>query len=578
MTPRRVFIFLAFAFWGPFVRAQGIPGAIVGRVTMQGKPLVRARVVIDSGVLQNTRVTTTTTRGTYWAGVLPPGVYNVTFSHAGAQTVTRKTVLRLGETVRLDADVDPSDEGEQVTLTTVTRSIFERPQIETSVESGEINDLPIVRDLPSRASLAPGVFAGAIRRSPSNMFIVDGVEQGHRGANVEVEEAIQDATVVTSPISPEYGRFSGGVIAASTRTGGNALDGSIRDTITSERWTVGTAPHEGSELHSRGEAALGGGIIRDALWFFLAGETGSSSFDRPERSGLVKLTGSPDSHDTVVVSALRASAPDESRGSAEYTSVPTKNSVFDARIDTSRVGDSREHHSTVAAHVFLPAHVGGEHALTAGADRFGGSNAFFANDDWTDGRRWIVSAGVRYDEDIGASPRAGVVYDLGGDGRARLAATYARFAATRSDSTRETTFAYGQRVFTNGFGRAALVRRVYESGQSYRGLEAELRMVYLLFTVGGTATVAHGMNGGAVWISATPPALEQHVNASVLERVRQSDAATDMSLQYRFGRFFVEPFVKIDVLNLFNHTMPLRAGEDPVGAHRAVRIGVGARL
>lgn len=578
MTPRRAFVLLAFAVLVRSVHAQGIPGAIVGRVTMHGKPLVRARVVIDSDVLQNTRVTTTTTRGTYWAGVLPPGVYRVTFSHAGAQTVTRKAVLRLGETVRLDADVEPSDEDEQVTLTIVTRSIFERPQIETSVESAEINDLPIARDLPSRASLAPGLFDEAIRRSHSNVFIVDGVEQRRRGANLEVEEAIQDATVMTSPISPEYGRFSGGVIAASTRTGGNVLDGSIRDTITSERWIVGTAPRHGSELHSRGEAALGGGIIRDALWFFLAGETGSSALDSRERSGLVKLTGSPDSHDTVVVSALRASIPDESRGSAEYTSVPTKNSVFDARVDTSRVGDRREHHSTVAAHVFLPAHVGGEHALTGGADRFGGSNGFFANDDWTDGRRWIISAGARYDEDIGTSPRGGVVYDFAGDGRARLSATYARYAATRSDSARETTLAYAQRVFTNGFARAALVRRMYESGQSYRGLEAELRMVYLLFTVGGTATIAHGMNGGAVWISATPPALEQHVNASILERVRQGDAATDMSLQYRFGRFILEPFVKVDVLNLFNHAMPIRAGEDPIGTHRALRIAVGAKL
>lgn len=577
MTARRALIAVALLF-SIDAHAQGIPGAIVGRLTMQGKPLVRAKVTIDSDVLQNTRVTTTTTRGTYWAGVLPPGVYRVKFSHAGVQTVTRKVVLRLGETVRLDTDVEPSNEGEEITLTTVTRSIFERPQIETSVESSEINDLPVARELPSRASLAPGVFGRAIRGSLSNRYIVDGVEQLHRGADVEVEMAIQDATVMTSPISPEYGRFSGGVIAASTRSGGNVIDGSIRDTITSERWIAGTGPQNGSALHSNGEAAIGGGIIRDALWFFLAGETGSHALGTTERSGLAKFTGSPDSHDTVVASVLRASEPDESRAAAEYTAVPTKNSVFDARLDTSRVGDRREHHSTVAAHVFLPAHVGGEHALTAGADRFGGSNGYFVNDDWTNGGRWIVSAGARYDEDIGTSPRGGIVYDLAGDGRARVSATYARYAASGSDWARETTLAYAQRVFTDGFGRAALVRRIYESGERYRAFEAELRMVYLLFTVGGTATIAHGANAGALWISATPPALEQHVNASILERVRQGDAATDVSLQYRFGRFIVEPFVKIDLLNLLNHTMPVPAGEDPIGSRRAFRLAVGARL
>src|SRR5512140_1122644 len=116
MTARRAFTVLILFMTVRLAEAQGIPGAIVGRLTMQGKPLVRARVKIDSSVLQNTRITTTTTRGTYWAGVLPPGTYDVTFSHAGAQTVTRKVILRLGETVRLDADVDPSDEGEEVTL------------------------------------------------------------------------------------------------------------------------------------------------------------------------------------------------------------------------------------------------------------------------------------------------------------------------------------------------------------------------------------------------------------------------------------------------------------------------------
>ncbi len=558
--------------------AQGIPGAIVGRLTMQGKPLAHARVTIDSDVLQNLRVTTTTTRGTWWSGVLPPGVYRVTFAHDGAQTVTRKAVLRLGETIRLDADVEPSNEGERVTLTTVTRSIFERPQIETSVESSEINDLPVARELLPRSSLAPGVFDGMIRGSRSGRWIVDGVEQLRRGASVEIEEAIQDATVMTSPISPEYGRFSGGVIAATTKTVGNRLDGSIRETITSERWIVGERPREGFALHSRAEATLGGGIIRDALWYFLAGESGSFAGGDRERSGLAKFTGSPDSHDTVVASMLRASRPDESRAAAEYTAVPTKNSVFDARLDTSRVGDVRERHATVAAHVFLPAHVAGEHALTAGTDRFSGSRGYFVNDDWTINRRWNVSAGARYDEDMGTSPRGGVVYDFTGDGRARVSGTYARFAATRSDSVLETTVAYAQRVFTNGFGRAALVRREYQSGPSYHAMEGELRMVYLLFTIGGTATIAHGYTGGAIWISATPPALEQHVNASILERVRRGDAATDVSLQYRFGRFIIEPFVKLDMLNILNHAMPLRNGDDPIGSRRAFRIAVGTRL
>src|SRR5206468_11229678 len=102
--------------------AQGA-STIVGRVTSNGKPLASASVTIDSDMLQNTRATRTTTRGTYWAALLPAGTYRITFAHAGTQTVTRKAEVRIGETVRVDAELQPSEEGESVTMTTITRSI-----------------------------------------------------------------------------------------------------------------------------------------------------------------------------------------------------------------------------------------------------------------------------------------------------------------------------------------------------------------------------------------------------------------------------------------------------------------------
>ncbi len=592
---RAAWIALLVVAIGAAAFGQGASSAIVGTVTSKGKPLVRARVSIDSAVLQNIRVTTTTTRGTYWTGVLPPGTYNVTFSHAGTQTMTRKTEVRLGQTTRLDAELEPSTEGEEITTTTIVRSILERPQIDTSLASVEINDLPIAREITARDTLAPGVLGVSIRRSASNAYIVDGVEQRVRGENVEVEEAIGFDSVIQTPISPEYGRFSGGVVVATTRSGGNDLDGSMRDTITSERWIVGGEPR-GSSLHSKGEVVLGGRIIRDAFWYFLAGETGSTALGTRERSGMVKLTGSPDSHDTFIGMILRAAEPDESRAAIDYTTVPTKNSVIEARVDTSRVFFGREEHGAVAAHVFIPAHVGGEHTITAGAEEFRSGvcavsagtepepcrdqrqTAVFIGDDWVAGR-WVLTAGVRRDSDTGSSPRGGIVYDLFSDGHARFSATYARYAASPGDAARETTLTYAQRVFTNGFGRAALIHRDYESGVHYRAVEGELRLIYLLFNLGGTATIAqHGGNTAVVWISATPPALEQHVNAAILERYRTGDAATDLSLQYRFGRFMVEPFVKVDLMNIFNRTMPVLYGEDPVGSHRALRLSIGARL
>src|SRR5947209_1592101 len=204
--------------------AQGA-STIVGRVTSNGKPLAAVRVTIDADVLQNTRSTRTTTRGTYWAALLPAGTYRITFAHTGTQTVTRKAEVRIGETVRVDADLQPSEEGESVTMTTITRSILERTQLATSLDPPIVDDLPMARELTTRLMLAPGTLGGAIRGairgSTGNVYIVDGVVQRHRGANVEVEEAIGDAAVIETTAAPDFGHFSGGVIIATTRSGSN---------------------------------------------------------------------------------------------------------------------------------------------------------------------------------------------------------------------------------------------------------------------------------------------------------------------------------------------------------------------
>jgi hypothetical protein len=49
-----------------------------------------------------------------------------------------------------------------------------------------------------------------------------------------------------------------------------------------------------------------------------------------------------------------------------------------------------------------------------------------------------------------------------------------------------------------------------------------------------------------------------------------------MALQYRFARFKVEPFAKVDFMNLFDNRLTYI--DDPVGARRALRLSFGARL
>jgi hypothetical protein len=549
--------------------AQGA-STIVGRVTSNGKPLASANVSIDADVVQNTRVTRTTNRGTYWAALLPPGTYRITFAHAGTQTVTRKAEVRIGETVRVDADLQPSEEGESVTMTTITRSILERPQLASSFDSAIIDDLPLNREITTRMSLAPGVFGRTVRGSSENIYVVDGVVQQRRGANVEVEDGIADAAVIETTTSGEYGRFAGGVILATSHSGGNELTATFRDTITSGHWIAGS---DDTSVDDRAQATVGGRIVRDALWFFLAGESGTDAAEGRERSGFGKLTASPGSHVTITGSVLRAGVPDESRASGDATVVLSHAAMVSIRADTSRVDGHREQHQFLSVHSLVPTPFG-DHALIAGGERFHDSTSAFAGDSWSDGVRWVVSGSARYDSGRGVSPRGGIAYDLAGDGHARLAATFGRYAGD-FDASREETVTWSERVLTSGYSRVSLVRRVYDSGATYRALEGDVRGEYLVFTFGGAAALARHESSGVAWISGMPPGLEQHVAVALLERYRRG-AATDVSVQYRFERYRFEPFVKLDLLNIFDHE--LAASDDPIGARRALRIHFGGRL
>src|SRR5205085_2723566 len=108
-----------------------------------------------------------------------------------------------------------------------------------------------------------------------------------------VEDAIAETAVLTSGISAEYGRFTGGVVSAVTRSGGNRFSGLYRANLSNPSWTKPTplelcdpsvtlamcrkaAPRLDTLLASH-EGTLGGFVVRDRLWFFSAGRLGDES-------------------------------------------------------------------------------------------------------------------------------------------------------------------------------------------------------------------------------------------------------------------------------------------------------------
>ena len=148
-----------------------------------------------------------------------------------------------------------------------------------------IDALPTTKTLASYINLAPGVhssgpdgnitIAGAM--SFENLFLVNGavISDNIRSEPMSlfVEDALQEVTVATSGISAEYGRFSGGVVNAVTKSGGNMFSGSFRTEFNNDDWRT-ISPFDEPKVDSLNPIhsfTFGGPIRRDRLWFFGAG-------------------------------------------------------------------------------------------------------------------------------------------------------------------------------------------------------------------------------------------------------------------------------------------------------------------
>ncbi|MFZ2490291.1 MAG: carboxypeptidase regulatory-like domain-containing protein [Thermoanaerobaculia bacterium] len=282
------------------VFAQGTTATLTGAVTHEGAPLPGVTVTITSPALQGARTAVTNEAGGYAFQSIPPGEYTIRFDMEGMAPVTKTQRLSLASTGRVDAVLRLSAVAEAITVTAAAPAVLETQEVQANMTAEMIEDLPVARTLQGATLLAPGVqtnqATGGIQISGAysydNLFLVNGAvtNENLRGQthNLFIEDAIQETTVMSGSISAEFGRFTGGVVSAITKSGGNEFHGSVRDSLTNPNWTDKT-PFPGQadpldKVNSVYEATLGGRIVRDRLWFFTAGRmaelSGSPTFTR----------------------------------------------------------------------------------------------------------------------------------------------------------------------------------------------------------------------------------------------------------------------------------------------------------
>jgi hypothetical protein len=288
----------------PFVHAQSSGGQIAGRVTdPSDAAILDARITIgniETGVQRETR---SNESGAYAFPLLQPGKYRITAQKEGFRPVSRSNVnlqvdqvarvdfqLQLGavsETVEVTAEApllsqDTSALGQVVDNTRIVsmplngRSTFRLVQLTTNVLSvpstnGQFGDVPVNTMDDSIISINGG-------RAKSNEILIDGIPSTTGFVNqmttIPSVDGTQEFKVQSNNLSAEWGRFGGGVINVSTKSGTNQIHGTLfhflrnseldANEFFNKRAGSGKPPFRMNQFGF----ALGGPVIRNRTFFF----------------------------------------------------------------------------------------------------------------------------------------------------------------------------------------------------------------------------------------------------------------------------------------------------------------------
>ena len=283
-------------------------GRILGVVSDETGAVLPGATILATHIDTNrVRTAITDDEGRYRLVELPVGAYEVQAELTGFTTEVRRPItLTIAGEVALGFTLRVGGLEERVVVT------GEAPLVETTnaitgglVSDQQIRDLPLNgRDFAQLALLQEGVVQASHivgtqvgnegvklslvgTRMTQTAFLLDGTDiRNHMGGvpagaagTVAGVETVREFKVITGAYSAEYGRFSGGVITAVTKSGTNEVHGSIyefhRNSALDARNffdRVPTNPTQRSDppnfVRNQFGFSLGGPIVKDQTFLF----------------------------------------------------------------------------------------------------------------------------------------------------------------------------------------------------------------------------------------------------------------------------------------------------------------------
>jgi Carboxypeptidase regulatory-like domain/TonB dependent receptor len=235
--------------------AQTVTGSIQGRVyDSTGAAISGASITAvneETGVSHKSAASAT---GDYQITLLPPGEYTVTAEKSGFQKSAKKVRLVLGAAGNLDFNLPVGQVTQEVSVQDVGEVAEPtRTMVSSVIDEQKIAGLPVNgRQFIDFALLAPGVTIGDTTSGSTDVIIepvtklsfagqnihynfvaIDGTDNMSTASGIQKttpsQEAVREFRVINSSYSTEFGRAVGGIVNIITKSGTNALHGSVYD-------------------------------------------------------------------------------------------------------------------------------------------------------------------------------------------------------------------------------------------------------------------------------------------------------------------------------------------------------------
>ena len=258
-----------------------------------GTAVAGVTITVTGAQLPGARTVTTSDSGFFQVPILLPGSYTVKASKAGVGDSQRTVVVEVARDSQVDLALGVTLQ-ESVAVTAATPRVDLRStEVNFNFSKALIDQLPLQRTYAGLFQLIPGVaennsFApngGGSRQD--NTYLLDGVNITNPGfgyLSTEVNEFdIQEFSVKRGAITAEFGRASGFVTNAVTRSGSNSLSGGARLEVIPSAWIKDSDKRIRSTTSRLvPSVALGGPILHDKAFFY--GSAQASMIDTTERS------------------------------------------------------------------------------------------------------------------------------------------------------------------------------------------------------------------------------------------------------------------------------------------------------